>query len=760
MRPTRPLIRFVVGTGLAALAVGACNSGGGGQGSASLLPSDVSAIVFLQRTPRDSTGNVFDYASYLPGGKIMKLEPPSPNGTLTDLTALASANAATTGVDFTGADIMAWDLSFDAKQLVFSARLANEPKYQLFTMNVDGTNPTQVTAGDNDYVFPVFLPGQKLLFMSNESVETGAPQFQDEYERATTTQVGTINLDGTNMQLGARNVSHRVAPTLLPDGHILYTEWMHLGDVNEGHLRLMNADMTGMKEAFGNELPATSVQTNSYLRARYVDSHPNPDGTMAYRAVAVGTSRDRTLQAGKLLLIDLAKSEATSSAVDLTPKVPGDRGDSADGVGRYYDAEPIGTPAGNTFLVSWADGPVQTETLGAAKLTANFGLYVYDAASDTRHPLYDDPSMWEVQARPLKARAEPKITASPILGDSFVISAIDVRNTSLTDIQEGLTSQTPVKVRLIEGFSGEEGIRTFGSTEFDGQSLYGEVPINSDNSFAAQVPGNVPFHMQVIDKFAMSIVNESIWISGRAGEQRFCGGCHENRTETTLIQPGVQENVLRGAVNLDVPRAQRVSTNYTQGNIRGVPWDLAIQPMLTAKCATCHDGDASKPGNPSYTVTDMTTMTSQTFTFNLSGDKLNVIVGEKMSGDFTQSYISLMGLGEMLGEDDVTITPPDYTPSYVTTPSAHDSTVIQMLNPMQQFPAADPNVRAFDATMGIPAMATTCASMRKNDPSYVCIHPTELGGQGLSADEFYRLILSIDMGGQFFSRENKDEATP
>ena len=63
----------------------------------------------------------------------------------------------------------------------------------------------------------------------------------------------------------------------------------------------------------------------------------------------------------------------------------------------------------------------------------------------------------------------------------------------------------------------------------------------------------MPFHMQVIDKFAMSIVNESIWISGRAGEQRFCGGCHENRTDTTLIAPGVQENVLRGAVNLDVP---------------------------------------------------------------------------------------------------------------------------------------------------------------------------------------------------------------
>ena len=107
--------------------------------------------------------------------------------------------------------------------------------------------------------------------------------------------------------------------------------------------------------------------------------------------------------------------------------------------------------------------------------------------------------------------------------------------------------------------------------------------------------------------------------------------------------------MLRGAVNLDVPRPQRVSTDYSYGKIRGVPWDKAMQPMFDAKCVSCHDGDASKPGNPSYTVIDRTTMSSQTFTFDLRGGKLNVTVGEKMTGDFTESYISIMGLGEMLG---------------------------------------------------------------------------------------------------------------
>ena len=734
--------RLGLGLGLltTGLALGGCNSSDtGGQGAESLLPADVRAIVFVQRTARNSGGNVFDYANYVPGGSLMKLEPPSPNGKLTNLPAVASANAAVTGVDFTGADITSWDLSFDAAQIAFSARLANESSYQVFTMNVDGTNPKQITAGDNDYVFPTFLPGQKLMFMTNQSVEAPAPQFKDEYERQTTAQVGTINLDGTNMQLGARNVSHRVAPCLLPDGHVIYTEWRHLGDVNDGHLRMMNADMTGMKEAYGSEVNPnlTSVQTNSYLRARFVSSYQNPDGTPAYKVVAVGTSRDRTLQAGKLLLIDLAKSEATSSAVDLTPSVPGDRSDSTDGVGRYYDAEPIGDAGSNTFLVSWADGPVQSETLGASQLNANFGLYVFDAASGARHPLFDNPDTWEIQARPLKARIEPPTTQSPIAGESFVLGAINVANTSLSDVQAGLNGAAPVKVRLIEGFSGEEGIQTFGSTEFDGASLYGEVPVQTDGSFKTQLPANTPVHMQLIDKFALSLANEDIWVSGRGGEERTCGGCHENRSMPSAIKPGQTLAGAQAPVNLDVPRAQRVSTTFTYGNVRGVPWDLAIQPIFDAKCVSCHDGDATKPGNPQFTVMDNTTGTSQTFTFDLRGNKLDITVGERMTGAFTASYISLFGLGELLGDDNVTITPPDGEFAFAKPADAAHSDVIKRLNPVQQFPAVDPAIRF--VTGG-------------------AVHPTDMGGTELTPDEYYLLGLSIDMGGQFFSRENKDEA--
>jgi cytochrome c553 len=622
--------------------------------------------------------------------------------------------------------------------------------------------------------------------MSNTDVEqaldptTTSQQFKDEYERAVTAQVGTMSLAGTNQEFGARNVSHRVSPALLPDGHVAYTEWRHMGGTNDGHLRMMNTDMTGMKEAFGGELAMGLPSTNSYLKARYVQTtdYTRPDGQVVkdgnYQMVAIATSRDRTLQAGKLFLIDLNGSEANSVSTDLTPSVPGDRSPSPLAVGRYYDAEPIGQPGSNEFLVSWSGGPVESETLALGNSNAQFGVYFITAGGAgndaTRFPIYDDPAYWDVLARPVKPRQEPLPTTSPIplSGGDTTIGAINVYNSSVLDIPQG----SVVKVRLIEGFSGEEltnGYDMFGSTEFDGQSLYGEIPVQTDNSFAAVVPGNVPFHIQLIDKFAMAVAsgqkaggetdvaNESIWISGRAGEQRFCGGCHESRSDNTVIQPGITEAVLRGPVNLVQPRAARLNTtayNMAAGTLadpaalRGVPWDKAIQPILDAQCVSCHGANNTTNG-PSYTVMDNTTMTMQTFYFDLTGNPLNVTVGERMTGAYTASYITLMGLGEILGEDSVTITgnmgltgvvPGDY----VKPAAAERSNLMKMLNPPQRFPTVDMNTRAFTS-----ANLTAKEVMMMTDP-FKAAHASV----NLTADQFYLLILNIDMGGQFFFREN------
>ena len=202
-----------------------------------------------------------------------------------------------------------------------------------------------------------------------------------------------------------------MSPALLEDGQIVYTEWRHMGMVNDGHLRMMNTDLTGMREAFGGEL-AGSPSTNSYLKAPL---RPEDDDRRSgrqreqianYQMVAIATSRDRTLQAGKLFLINLNGSEANSTATDLTPLIPGDR--TAEPGGRrplLRRRAGLGASAAGRFLVSWSDGPVESETLALAGTNAQFGIYVFDSNSKARFPIFDDPTMWDVLPRPLRARA-------------------------------------------------------------------------------------------------------------------------------------------------------------------------------------------------------------------------------------------------------------------------------------------------------------------------------------------------------------------
>ena len=75
-----------------------------------------------------------------------------------------------------------------------------------------------------------------------------------------------------------------------------------------------------------------------------------------------------------------------------------------------------------------------------------------------------------------------------------------------------------------------------------------------------------------------------------------------------------------------------------------------------------------------------------------------------------------------------------------------DSLVIQMLNPTQRFPTVDAGVRAFP-DQASRAMTNGAIS-----------HAADKGFPELTADEFYLLILNIDMGGQFFFRENLNTA--
>jgi len=307
-----------------------------------------------------------------------------------------------------------------------------------------------------------------------------------------------------------------------------------------------------------------------------------------------------------------------------------------------------------------------------------------------------------------------------------------------------------VKVRVSEGFSSEEGFPDmFGLTEFDGQARLGEVDINADGSFKAQIPANTPVRLQLIDKFGMALgtsgpggdtASEPVWIQGRSGEARICGGCHEDRTQAIALAPG--SSILQAAGSPDlmsmVARADRASTTYTYAAVVGTPWDKAIQPIFDAHCIDCHDGT---PGaaNPSYTITDMTDMTTFMFTFDLRSTPTTINAGD-MVYTYNASYIAMLGPTMAFREKNIMVT--GDLKEYIEPGAAHNSVAIQMLNPPARFPSVDMNTRAFSGKPVHPA-EVTYNGFNGADPKYQ-----------LTPDEYYLLILNADTGGQFYFREN------
>jgi len=735
-----------------ALASGVAACGGSNDGPL----GDVQALVILQRQARNEMGDIFQYTSYMPGARIIKLSPPTADGVQT--TICCDQDAAFSEVDISG-----YDLSFDATvdengvshgQLVFAAKRNSSETYGLFMMSLEtGAIEQLPTDAGRDYTSPVFLAGGKIAFTTNEVVEPGAPQHRDEYERGTTLQLGFMNQDGTGEVLGPRNLSHRVFPASRSDGRVMFTQWDHLGGQNAGHLMMTNPDGTGLREVFGKE--GTGI-TNSYLKA--VEVSPG-------RVVAIGTSRDRTVQAGTILDIrlgtprtlandetingiswpkgsvvaEIGQSEANATFRNYTPNVPTDRSPSVNQVGRYYDVYPLNANDYPDILVSWADGPVESGTLGAAGLTADFGVYLFDTKRGTRLPILNSP-MWDIFAKPLRPRGAPQpiaaIEPDQYAGSGTLLGSMNVYDTSLAPV---LATGSMYGVRVMEGFSSEEGFpEDFGTTEFEGHAELGVAPLADDNSWAAVVPANIPVHVQVVDKFGLARKTEPVWTSGRVGEARVCGGCHEDRTKVTPTQPGLLHAVVQGTgpaqMFQDTPRNSRMSTNYTRDGVMGVPWDAAVQPIFDSACLSCHDSGSTNGW--SVLLVDQATGMSVPFSFSLSSAPVNIALGELMITGYSESYISMAGfMMEDLREAGITIMPVrgTYKPGMLPLDYASSETA-KRLNPVQQFPTQNTNVRV----------------MMPGDPNIDAVH----NNLGLTADQHYILQLAADMGVNWFAREN------
>jgi hypothetical protein len=736
LRAARTALPYLgVSAGIAAAIFGGQGCGRNGGSTSTDVLGDVGSIVFAKRANYDSKGNpvvaggtdqVIDYLRYVPGGGVYTLTPPRPDGKLENLTERFGDKA----------DVNGLDLSFDGKQIVFSAKISESDHFHIWIGTVekgaDGKHDIhQLTFGERDDVMPIFVPGDRIAFVSNQPY-TAMGTRADEYEHAAVvSQIATISTTGgdADRRECSQNLSHTVNVFLRSDGTIGFSRWEHLGDVNDVKLFKMNPDCTQMVAIAGqHDKPYNSITQVTEVAPELM--------------IGIASPRNRTLQAGAIVQIDahskdgVTGDEENATYTVLTPGVPTGMGPSP--IGRYKNPNIL--PDGR-LLVSWATtegGVTDLDELSATP--PNFGLYVYDTSSHKNQLVYDDPRFSEVYAKPVRARTAPSIIYDVKRPDPAVgatIGSIDITQTSLDENVNGaqfanvkLASalKDAVAVRIIEGFSSEVGAAPmFGLTMHEGAAVLGEAAVYGDGSWEAKIPPYIPVHLQPIDKFGMSIRSQGLWMQGMPGEERRCGGCHESRTAIVVPRkgPGLTVAQQKGAENFMLPIASR----------KEYGWDKVLQPILDAKCVSCHGPD-SELAKKTYTViaTSKDGMTETRYEIpwlDLSGGSMTVSYDMGVY-TFSRSYVSLYYPAQLKGGMARGLkVVGELPPVWMQPASARASILIKTLNP-----------KAADGTVAWPDLKQ---------------HGVEKGFT-LTTEEMGAFIKSADLGGQFTSRQNVKSA--
>ena len=249
-----------------------------------LLPGE---ILFCERNPgRDYSGHYYANFGYDCGNENYWLH--GADGGRLAIYSPKTGSVRTLLEDARGA-IRDPQIHYEGKKVLFSYRKGGTHHYNLYEMNLDGTDLRQITQGDWDDVEPAYLPDGGIVFCSTRCKR---------YVLCWLAPVAVLfrcNADGSGLrQLSSNNVSENT-PAVLPDGRILYTRWEYVNRdaVSFHHLWTMNPDGTGVMVYYGNMHPG----------GVFIDAQPIPNTA---NVVFVDSGYHGQLEhAGKLMLLSL-----------------------------------------------------------------------------------------------------------------------------------------------------------------------------------------------------------------------------------------------------------------------------------------------------------------------------------------------------------------------------------------------------------------------------------------------------------------------
>jgi hypothetical protein len=515
-----------------------------------------------------------------------------------------------------------FDLSFDARRIVFGYQNPAPGGLRLYEVHADGGGLRQLTtpppdeaariarhniqpAGNlatnfsgyatgyghwTDDLHPCFLPDGRIAFVSTR-VEQGVLCGG---HTLSVPNLYRIDADGSNLTRLSRNPLSEFAPTVLNDGRIIYNRWEYVDKGVGGcqPLWAMRPDGSAQEEIYGNNITDPGV---------FIDGRAIPGRTDL--VVCTGAAHEM-LAVGPILLVDRSKDKRDYRAMtSITPEVTvsGMRARLFPRNGRieqdidgpvWCHPFPLAhrEPArgGGSFFLAAGHGE------GFLYDKTGFGLHLIDRFGN-RVLLHDEPDTSCWQPVLLAPREVP-----PQLPDLRPVPPETPATVFLTDVYQGLekfgVQRGEVKyLRVWEyvarpwaahnpwGGDSEWGQMAVISkhTHLWVQVLLGLVPVNDDGSAVFRVPPNRTVFFQALDSDFQEIHRMRTPMDFKPGESRSCIGCHEyqsappmNRMPLALSQ---QPADLMPQPGEKAPRPVHYPTD--------------VQPVWDRHCVSCHGGD-------------------------------------------------------------------------------------------------------------------------------------------------------------------------
>ena len=550
-------------------------------------------LLFVKRAPLNS-GHIYeDHCSgRTMGGNLCILSPASQGGKVTELVP-----------ELSGGLFAQFDLSFDAKKIVFAYKKGSRKPYRIYEVGVDGKGLRQITSEGPDEaemilryegtqygrgyddIFPCYLPNGKIMFASTRSKKAVfcAP--------VTVTTLHVMDADGGNIRCLSDGPVTEIAPRVLDDGRVIYMRWEYVdkGFGNVQSLWSMRPDGSGSAHVYKSDV---------ILPAGMVDARSIPGST---RIVTIGAPHCG-MSAGPVVLVDNRLDRRSAvSMTNITPELayPGmSPHRSGRTFGYFKEPYPLSE---KVFVVSHYNPALH------AKGAAGYGLYVLDAWGN-RAEFYRDPEISCFQATPLRPRRRPTVitpVADSDATDARESIAQGLATIFMQDVYQGMTGIERGRVKYLRvmeaiGISWDAGYRS--SKQRDGAGLqasavslkcdvnikkiHGIATVYKDGSAHFTVPAEKNIFFQALDENYMELQRMRTFVNLMPGEKRSCIGCHERRQRAPRMVSG---RPLASKHPAETLRPQPGDTKP-----RTIHYALDIRPLLDKHCIGCHGAKEPK----------------------------------------------------------------------------------------------------------------------------------------------------------------------